>query len=82
MRGYCQVKQNRADAFWCFVPVIVMTVALIVRTAYEDRLLRAELDGYEAYAARTGGFVRLTLCAAQCRGEFSSIPLSEASLSA
>jgi protein-S-isoprenylcysteine O-methyltransferase Ste14 len=45
-------------SFWCFVPVVVMAIALIVRTAYEDRLLRAELDGYEAYAART----RYRLC--------------------
>jgi len=38
---------------WCFVPVAVVTVAFIVRTVYEDRLLREELDGYEAYAHET-----------------------------
>ena len=38
---------------WCFVPVAVVTVAFIVRTVYEDRLLREELGGYDAYAAET-----------------------------
>jgi protein-S-isoprenylcysteine O-methyltransferase Ste14 len=41
-------------SYWCFVPVVVMTLAFIARTADEDRLLRAELDGYDVYAARTG----------------------------
>lgn len=40
-------------SYWCFVPVVVMTFAFIARTVYEDRLLRAELDGYDVYAART-----------------------------
>ena len=30
----------------------VSVAALVVRTALEDRFLRAGLDGYEAYAAR------------------------------
>ena len=38
---------------WCFVPFAVMTVAFVIRTAYEDDMLRAELDGYEAYAVAT-----------------------------
>lgn len=38
---------------WAFVPFAIMTVAFIVRTAYEDRMLRAELDGYAEYAERT-----------------------------
>ena len=38
---------------WCFLPVAVMTVAFVVRTVYEDDMLRAELDGYEAYAVAT-----------------------------
>ncbi len=38
---------------WCFVPVAVMTVAFVIRTVYEDRMLRGELDGYVAYGART-----------------------------
>ena len=38
---------------WCFAPFAVMTVAFLIRTAYEDHMLRAELDGYDAYAAAT-----------------------------
>lgn len=38
---------------WCFVPFAVMTAAFLIRTTYEDRMLRVELDGYEAYAAET-----------------------------
>lgn len=40
-------------SMWCFVPLAVMTVAFIVRTGYEDRMLCAKLDGYAAYAAET-----------------------------
>jgi protein-S-isoprenylcysteine O-methyltransferase Ste14 len=40
-------------SLWCFVPVAVMTVSFIVRTVYEDRMLHAELAGYEAYARET-----------------------------
>ena len=43
---------DRSDAV-SFVPVAVLTAAFIVRTLYEDRLLREELDGYEAYAHET-----------------------------
>jgi len=38
---------------WCFVPFAVMTVAFVIRTSYEDDLLRSELAGYAAYVART-----------------------------
>ena len=31
---------------------MLASIAVIVRTALEDRTLRAELEGYEAYAAR------------------------------
>ena len=30
-----------------------MTVAFVIRTTYEDRMLRAELYGYETYTAET-----------------------------
>jgi len=40
-------------SLWAFVPFAVTSVALIVRTAYEDRMLRDELEGYESFAART-----------------------------
>ncbi|HJL18618.1 MAG TPA: isoprenylcysteine carboxylmethyltransferase family protein [Sandaracinaceae bacterium LLY-WYZ-13_1] len=38
---------------WAFVPAAIATVAFVVRTHYEDRMLRAELDGYEGYAGRS-----------------------------
>ena len=38
---------------WCALgPAVLASIAMIVRTALEDRTLRAELEGYEAYAAR------------------------------
>jgi protein-S-isoprenylcysteine O-methyltransferase Ste14 len=36
-----------------FVPVAVLIVTVVWRTAMEDRMLRAELQGYAAYAERT-----------------------------
>lgn len=38
---------------WCLVPAAIQALALVVRTAFEDRLLRDELEGYEDYASRT-----------------------------
>ena len=35
---------------WALVPVGVMAILTVVRTALEDRTLRAELDGYSDYA--------------------------------
>ena len=40
-------------SYWAFVPVAVATVTFVVRTSYEDRMLRAELPGYQAYAEAT-----------------------------
>ncbi len=40
-------------SMWCFAPFYVTFVALVVRTGYEDRMLRAELVGYEGYAQTT-----------------------------
>jgi protein-S-isoprenylcysteine O-methyltransferase Ste14 len=37
---------------WVFVPAGVGMILLVVRTALEDMTLRAELDGYQAYAQR------------------------------
>lgn len=39
-------------SWWAFIPAGVWTVLIIVRTALEDRLLRNELVGYQAYASR------------------------------
>ena len=40
-------------SWWTFAPVGADIVLFIVRTALEDRTLRRELEGYEAYAKRT-----------------------------
>jgi len=37
---------------WAFVPAVLTVVGLVVRTALEDRTLRAELPGYAEYASR------------------------------
>jgi protein-S-isoprenylcysteine O-methyltransferase Ste14 len=41
------------DAPWTFVPIGVVAVLLVLRTALEDRTLRAELTGYADYARAT-----------------------------
>lgn len=38
---------------WALLPVVVMTVAFVVRIRYEDALLQEELDGYVDYAKGT-----------------------------
>lgn len=38
---------------WAFAAAVPTAIALLVRTALEDRFLRAELAGYTAYAAHT-----------------------------
>jgi protein-S-isoprenylcysteine O-methyltransferase Ste14 len=37
---------------WALIPAVLAAVALIIRTALEDRTLREELDGYTEYAQR------------------------------
>lgn len=39
-------------SWWALVPATVVGLSLLVRTILEDRMLRAELEGYEAYCAR------------------------------
>jgi len=39
-------------SWWALVPTAVVVVVTVLRTALEDRTLRAELDGYAAYAQR------------------------------
>ena len=38
---------------WAFVPAVACVITLVVRTALEDRTLRAELEGYEAFTRKT-----------------------------
>jgi protein-S-isoprenylcysteine O-methyltransferase Ste14 len=39
-------------SLWALVPVGLAVAGMVVRTALEDRMLRADLEGYEAYAQR------------------------------
>ncbi|MEN8172213.1 MAG: isoprenylcysteine carboxylmethyltransferase family protein [Chloroflexota bacterium] len=39
--------------FWALIPAIIMVVIIMIRTALEDKTLKAELDGYRAYAEQT-----------------------------
>ena len=41
------------DSLWAFIPTILLTVVLVVRTALEDATLQKELPGYAEYAQRT-----------------------------
>lgn len=41
------------DALWALVPATLTAVAVVVRTALEDRFLRRNLPGYADYAQRT-----------------------------
>ena len=37
------------ESLWTFVPVVMMTVLLVVRTVLEDRTLQEKLEGYREY---------------------------------
>ncbi len=41
------------NALWAFIPTLMALIASVVRTALEDKTLRAELPGYEEYAQET-----------------------------
>lgn len=41
-------------SLWALIPVVLVVVAIVIRTALEDRALRTGLDGYEAYCRQTG----------------------------
>ncbi|HZD04039.1 MAG TPA: isoprenylcysteine carboxylmethyltransferase family protein, partial [Longimicrobiales bacterium] len=40
-------------SWWALAPAGLVSLALVLRTALEDDLLRTELEGYEAFAGRT-----------------------------
>ncbi len=50
--GWCLSAPLLLGSWWAFLPAILSVVGLIVRTALEDRTLREELGGYEAYSSR------------------------------
>ena len=39
-------------SWWAFLPAMLSIVAIVVRTALEDRTLREELTGYQEYTSR------------------------------
>ena len=40
------------DSLWAFLPVALLTIALVIRTELEDRTLQDKLEGYRDYARR------------------------------
>jgi protein-S-isoprenylcysteine O-methyltransferase Ste14 len=40
------------DSLWAFIPTIILTVILIIRTHLEDATLQERLEGYRDYAKR------------------------------
>lgn len=41
------------DSYWAWLPTILLGIALIVRTALEDKTLQEELPGYKEFAQKT-----------------------------
>jgi protein-S-isoprenylcysteine O-methyltransferase Ste14 len=50
--GFVSSPPLLLGSWWAFVPAGAAALILVIRTALEDRLLRRELPGYEAYARR------------------------------
>lgn len=40
------------DSRWAFLPVVLITILLVIRTGLEDRTLQDELEGYREYTKR------------------------------
>lgn len=40
------------DSRWAFLPAVLLTIVLVIRTGLEDRTLQDELEGYRDYARR------------------------------
>jgi protein-S-isoprenylcysteine O-methyltransferase Ste14 len=49
---FCGLALSLAS-WWALIPAAWASLILIVRTSWEDALLRTELDGYNEYAKRT-----------------------------
>jgi len=41
------------NSLWAFIPVVLYLIALVLRTALEDKTLVAELPGYQEYTRKT-----------------------------
>jgi protein-S-isoprenylcysteine O-methyltransferase Ste14 len=40
------------ESLWALGPALLLTALLVIRTRFEDRTLKAELEGYSDYAGR------------------------------
>lgn len=50
--AWCVAAPMITGSWWCWIPALIAAGSMVIRTALEDRTLRAELAGYDAYAAR------------------------------
>ena len=50
--GWCLSTPLLLGSWWAFIPSTLSIIALVIRTALEDRTLRNELAGYEDYTKR------------------------------
>jgi protein-S-isoprenylcysteine O-methyltransferase Ste14 len=41
------------NSLWAFIPVVLLMIVMVVRTALEDKTLQEELPGYKEYAQKT-----------------------------
>ncbi|MBL6966707.1 MAG: isoprenylcysteine carboxyl methyltransferase, partial [Anaerolineales bacterium] len=41
------------NSLWAYIPTLVALIASVIRTALEDKTLRAELPGYEEFTRET-----------------------------
>jgi len=41
------------DSLWAWLPTMLLTVVLVIRTALEDKTLQAELPGYKEFTGKT-----------------------------
>ena len=50
---FCLATPLVLGSLWTGIPALVMVILLVIRTALEDRVLKAELEGYAVYARQT-----------------------------
>ena len=50
--GYALGPPLILGSWWAFIPAVMAALCLVVRTILEDRMLRAELEGYADYCDR------------------------------
>ena len=50
--GWCLSVPFLLGSWWSLIPAFLSVIGILLRTALEDRTLRKELDGYDAYSRR------------------------------